>query len=305
VIPEFAGMCDSSDSDDISIHNQAAERRRRLIALVYYMVAMLSGTLIYAFTFREAQFFLEFNLGRLSTRPHLVGFYLAAMTLGGLFLSSRQLLCSRRAQAAYMAWALGWTVVIGMGCVPLWRYAACALTAPGWAVIPGIVKKIREFRKPLGSLKEWVRLLIEIAAVAILVFASTSAYTLIAHPGLHVDTTEKLIFFAKSLTLAAVLIYALILAAVPGVMLAKRLGLRGSWVVGGLSVVFVQILTVVVLMVIRPVDPAPLRFTNLLFALCLGVPLGAQFGASLTHDRRKSLAEVWLRPAWQSRNNFL
>jgi hypothetical protein len=86
-------------------------------------------------------------------------------------------------------------------------------------------------------------------------------------------------------------------------MLAKRLGLRGSWVVGGLSVVFVQILTVVVLMVIRPVDPAPLRFTNLLFALCLGAPLGAQFGASLTHDRRKSLAEVWLRPAWQSRNN--
>ena len=294
----------ATDTDDISIQNQAAERRRRSIALAYYVAAVLSATLIYAFTFREAQFFLEFNLGRLATRPNLAGFYLSSMALGGLFLSSRQMLRSRWAQAAYAAWSLGWAAVIGVGSVPLWRYAACALAAPGWAVIPAIVKQIREFRKPLGSLKEWMRLLIEISAVAILVFASASAYTLIEHPGLRVDPTDKLVFFAKSLTLAAVLIYALILPAVPGVMLAQRLGLRGSWVVGGMCVLFVQILTAILLMVIRPVDPAPLRFTNLLFALCLGVPLAAQFGASLTHARRKCLAEIWVHPVRQGWNSF-
>ena len=293
----------SNKTDEIPIEDQGAERRRQAIALCYCVAVFLSGALIYGFTFREAQSFFEVNMGRFGTRPYLTGFYLASMALGWLFLSSHQLLRRRWARAAWAAWSLGWAAVIGLGSVQFWRYAACALAAPGWVVIPAIFRQIREFRKPLGSLREWVRLLIEIAAVAILVFASASAFTLIAHPGLHVDTTDKLIFFAKSLTLVSVLIYALVLFVVPGLMLAKRLGLRAPWVVGGLCFVFVLTLTGILFIVLRLVDPAVFRFTNLLFTLSLGVPLAAQFGASLTRVHRKSIAEIWVHPARQLWNS--
>jgi len=145
----------------------------------------------------------------------------------------------------------------------------------GVAVIPAIVKQIREFRKPLGSLKEWMRLLIEISAVAILVFASASVYTLIEHPGLRVDPTDKLVFFAKSLTLAG--------CSDLRSHSARRAGRHAGTAPGparvvggrGMCVLFVQILTAILLMVIRPVDPAPLRFHE--SALC-ALPGGAAGG---------------------------
>ena len=294
-------MRHSSDTDDISIHHEGAEPRRRSIALAYGVAALVTGSFIYGFTFREAQSFLEVNLGRLATRPYLAGFYFATMAFGWFFLSFHRVLRRRWAQAAWAIWSIGWTAVIWLGSGQLWRYAACALAVPGWAVIPTIVRQIRKFRKPLGTFREWMRLLIEISAVAILVFASASAYILVAHPGLSVDITDKLVLFAKSSMLAGGVIYSRFMLAVPGVMLALRLGVRGPWVVCALSVVFVQIFTAIVLMALRPVDPAPFRFTNLLFALGLGVPLAAQFGASLTYAHRKSIAELWVypvRPRW-------
>ena len=149
-----------TDTDDIPIENQGAERRRQAIALGHCVAAFLSGSLIYGFTFREAQSFFEVNMGRFSTRPSLTGFYLASMALGWLFLSSHQLLRRRWARNAWATWSLEWAAVIGLGPVQLWRYAACALAAPGWVVIPAILRQIRESRKPLGSLREWVYVLI-------------------------------------------------------------------------------------------------------------------------------------------------
>ena len=270
--------------------------------MAYGVAALVCGSLIYGFTFREAHSFFEVNLGRLATRPYLAGFYLVSMAFGWLFLYFHQWLRHRWAQAAWAAWTSGWVAVIWLGEGQLWRYAACALAAPGWVVIPAIVRQIREFRKPLGTLREWVRVLFEISAVALLVLASASAYILVAHPGLNVDPTDKLVLFAKSMTLAGAVVYALFLLALSVIMLARRLGVRGPWVVGGLCLVFVQVLTAIILLAIRPVDPASFRFTNLLFALGQGVPLAAQFGASLTHARRKSLAEIWVNPVRQRRS---
>ena len=172
VMGEEASMRDSKDTDGISIQDPGVERRRRSIALAYCVVAWLSAALIYGFTFREAQSFFEVNMGRFGTRPYLMGFYLASMAFGWFFLYFHQLLRRRWAQAAWAIWSIGWAAVIWLGSGQLWRYAACALAAPGGAVIPTIVRQIREFQKPLGSLKEWVRVLFEISAVALLVLAS-------------------------------------------------------------------------------------------------------------------------------------
>ena len=112
VIGEEASMRDSKDTDGISIQGPGAERRRRSIAIAYCAVAWLSAALIYGFTFREAQSFFEVNLGRWGTRPYLTGFYLAAMAVGWLFLSSHQLLRRRWARAAWTIWSFGWGVAI-------------------------------------------------------------------------------------------------------------------------------------------------------------------------------------------------